>query len=151
MIKLEIIRRAAGIFRHNDSNGDALLNAYIEISGQQVIVISHNSQQTLEPEEVIIQDEMSDSIPVTFTSIESLVERLKRMGYRDFKEEIPIKVNSGAFSVPPEADYAKQSNPDSNGNYGSIIYRKGGANGIVLMELSITYDASGNPIEILKV
>jgi hypothetical protein len=84
-----------------------------------------------------------------FSDVYLLLKELKTIGYAQFYNASGGNGNSG-FSIPSEADYCSQSNLDSNGNYQTVIYRSGGAGGIILMELSIVYDDSGEPIEIFK-
>lgn len=93
--KLEIIRRGIGVFRHNDSDGIALLNAFIELSANEIIVKSLNSQETLFPGEIYVKDELNDSVSDTFTNVDDLVARLQRLGYVDWNISESNNPNNG--------------------------------------------------------
>jgi len=49
-----------------------------------------------------------------------------------------------ANSFPFNSDYFMCSNPDPNGNYQTITYRVGGAGGVIVRIINVTYDAQNN-------
>jgi hypothetical protein len=45
-------------------------------------------------------------------------------------------------SLPFGADYFIQSNADANGNYQTIVYKSGGASGVTVRTITLTFDAN---------
>lgn len=53
-------------------------------------------------------------------------------------------------SLPFNADYLAQTNPDANGNFQTITYRRGGAGGTVVKTITLTFNAGGNVLTYLE-
>jgi hypothetical protein len=59
------------------------------------------------------------------------------------------KVRSNTI-LPYGADYMLQSNQDSNGNFQTIVYKRGGASGVLLKTISIVYDSDSNVLSVTE-
>jgi len=53
-------------------------------------------------------------------------------------------------NLPFNADYFQLSNPDINGNYQTITYKKGGALGTTVRTITLTYNTNGDVISYLE-
>lgn len=71
--------------------------------------------------------------------------------YQSFKtDDIGLLYVNSYRTLPFNADYLEQSNPDVNGNFQTITYKRGGASGITVRTISLTYDSSGNVLTYLE-
>jgi hypothetical protein len=64
--------------------------------------------------------------------------------FLDLIHQTQISSGDVTESLPFGADYLAQSNPDGNGNYQTITYKTGGASGVTVKTITLTFDGSGN-------